>query len=48
MAVTLFVMMCISYESKVLCLDNYFRVGRLVEESTTKCVIVHYVPDRES
>ena len=38
----LVVMLCINYESEVSCFDDDSRVGRLVEDSETRCMIVHY------
>ena len=44
--VVLVVMLCIDCESDVSCFDDDSRVGRLVEESETRCVIVHYFPTK--
>ena len=41
-AVALVVMLCIGCGSEVSCFDDDSYVGRVVEESYTRCVVAHY------
>ena len=46
-AMALVIMLCIGRESEVLCFVSDSRIGRMVEESEARCMIVHYFRDQE-